>query len=65
MKLPLYARHGVREVWRIDLEAETVTVHRRPEEEGYGSAITGRADHLFAPEALPDLEVPVATIFGS
>lgn len=65
VKLPLYARHGVREVWRIDLEAETVTMHRRPEGESYGSVTTARPGDVVAPEAFSDLELKVATILGS
>lgn len=65
VKLPLYARHGVREVWRIDLEAETVTVHRGPEGESYGSATTARPGDLVAPEALPELRVSVSGVLGA
>ena len=34
-KADLYARHGLREYWVIDLEAERVHVHRAPSPEGY------------------------------
>lgn len=65
VKLPLYARHGVREVWQVDLVSETLTVHREPVGETYRSVTTVRRGDTVAPEALPDLQVPVAAIFGS
>jgi Uma2 family endonuclease len=35
VKVPLYAKHGVPEVWIIDLEASIVRFYRRPEGERY------------------------------
>ncbi len=65
VKVPLYARHGVREVWRVDLASETVAVHREPEGEGYRSTTTARRGDTLRPEALPDVEIPLAGLFGS
>jgi Uma2 family endonuclease len=36
-KLPLYARHGIAEVWLIDLKAEVLEVYTMPDRKGYGS----------------------------
>ena len=36
-KADLYARHGVREYWVIELESARTHVHRDPREDGYGS----------------------------
>lgn len=47
VKIPLYARAGVAEVWLVDLAAETVEVSRRPGSDGYGeSHRAGRGDQL-------------------
>jgi Uma2 family endonuclease len=35
VKLPLYAKAGVPEVWLVDLLGQRVLLHRRPEGEGY------------------------------
>lgn len=35
VKVPLYAKGGVPEVWVVDLEGRRVLVHREPREEGY------------------------------
>jgi len=36
-KANLYARHGVRDYWVIDLETQTIHVHREPSPNGYKS----------------------------
>ena len=38
VKLPLYARAGIREVWIVDLPGETIERHTDPSEEGYRRA---------------------------
>ena len=64
LKAPLYARHGVPELWIVDLEAEEVQVHREPSADGYRSVETrGRGERL-APERLEGLEVEVAEVLG-
>ena len=45
VKLPLYARHGVREAWLVDIEGRRLSVHTDPGPDGYASA---RAAELHA-----------------
>jgi Uma2 family endonuclease len=35
LKLPLYARTGVREVWLVDIERGVVETYRHPSQRGY------------------------------
>jgi Uma2 family endonuclease len=35
IKIPLYAHHGIPEVWLVDLQSRTFTRHREPGPEGY------------------------------
>src|SRR5262245_1730768 len=35
VKVPLYARHGIPEVWLADLTAGSITAYRQPGAEGY------------------------------
>ena len=37
IKLPLYAKHGIPEVWIVDIESHQLSVHRNPQEERYVS----------------------------
>jgi len=52
IKLPLYARHGVAEVWIIDLEAGLLRLHRRPDGDTYADTAT---DATPGPQPLPGL----------
>jgi hypothetical protein len=61
VKLPLYARAGVPEVWIIDPPAEVMT-YRRPTASGYAQVErTGRGGDV-APAAFPDLVLSVDAI---
>ena len=65
VKVPLYARYGIPEVWLVDLEGEQVLVYRDPRSEGgYRLAeVFGRGARL-APRAFPDLELAVDEILA-
>ncbi len=64
VKLPLYARHGIPEVWILDLAARAVEVHRRPAGEGYAEVSRAAPGDVIEPPSLPGLRVPVADILG-
>jgi Uma2 family endonuclease len=52
LKVPLYARGGVPEVWVVDLNRDVVLVYRNPEEGAYTEAHTvKRGDTLTLPGA--------------
>jgi Uma2 family endonuclease len=63
VKLALYARGGIPEVWIVNLAAEEVEVHRSPVADNYTSFTrAGRSDDLTI-EALPGVLIPVVRIF--
>ncbi len=64
VKLPLYARAGIPEVWLADLVENAVEVHRRPRDGRYEELRTYRSGESLRCEALPELEIPVAGILG-
>jgi Uma2 family endonuclease len=35
IKIPLYARCGIPEVWLIDIQNRRLEIHRQPSQEGY------------------------------
>jgi Uma2 family endonuclease len=59
VKLPLYARAGVPEVWIVDLTHDVVEVHRQPGPCGYGALELVGPGGAAAPVALPDIVVAV------
>jgi Uma2 family endonuclease len=63
VKVPLYARAGIVEVWLVDLEADSVEVYRRPAPDGRYADVRRavRGDRLIG-QAVPDLAVAVEAI---
>lgn len=50
IKLPLYARHGIPEVWLVDIDNNSFTIHREPQAAEYAQILTL--------ESLARIEVP-------
>lgn len=64
IKLPLYARAEIPEVWLADLVERTVAVHRQPRDGRYGELQTYGPGEVLRCDALPELEIPVDGILG-
>lgn len=64
VKLPLYARAGVREAWVVDLEADEILKATGPDPEGYGRHDVRRRGDVLSPESFSELELAVEEILG-
>ena len=64
LKLPLYAKAELREVWLVDLKTATIEVHRRPALRGYRSSETYGRGQAIRPVAFPRMRVRVNEILG-
>jgi Uma2 family endonuclease len=66
VKVPLYARHNIPEVWLVDLTATRIEAYRvpRPEYGEYEQLMQVR-DGAIAPHALPQVTVDVGKLFGA
>lgn len=63
-KAPLYGRHGVPELWLVDVQQRTLTVCRAPYAEGYRSMTVLRRGDRFAPLAFPDRQIAITDLLG-
>ncbi len=63
VKLALYARSGIPEVWIVNLAAKEVEVYRASVGDRYTSANTVGQSGSVAIEAIPGVLIPVARIF--
>lgn len=64
VKLALYARAGIPEVWIVDLKRRVVDVHRMPGADGYADMTTYQPGDTIAPALDPEIRVALAGVFG-
>ncbi len=64
VKVPLYARAGIAEVWLVNLRADAIEVHREPTNAGYGDVRVLRRGERLSPLAFPDLTLTVDELLG-
>ena len=64
VKVPLYARSGIGEVWVLDLNGRGVIVHREPTPEGYHTSFVARGADRLSPQAFPELVLTADQILG-
>lgn len=64
-KIPLYARHGIAEMWLLDLAGRCLEIYCQPRPE-YGDyqSIQHLHDGTAVPEALPDVAIDVAALLA-
>ncbi|MBI3156730.1 MAG: Uma2 family endonuclease [Burkholderiales bacterium] len=62
VKLPLYARHGVAEVWLVDLDEGLVHLLREPRDGRYTQIQVSATPGIVAPQALPAAAVDLSPL---
>jgi Uma2 family endonuclease len=62
IKVPLYARHGIPEVWLIDLEQKRLEVYHGPKAGEYRHVDIYRKEQV-SPKDFPDLKVDLNELF--
>jgi Uma2 family endonuclease len=62
IKAPLYARHGIQELWVVDLDNHVLLVHRQPGTRGWGEVLQLEAPGTLAPRAFPHAVVDLAEL---
>jgi Uma2 family endonuclease len=64
VKLPIYARSGFREVWIMDLKANSIQVHREPSGDAYSFVETLDRNQTISPQAFPEFVINVSDLIG-
>lgn len=65
VKLPLYARFGIPEVWIANIPARIVEVYRDPVDGEYTNTHVCRPEETVSPAAFDDVEIPVSQFIGA
>lgn len=63
VKTPLYAAHGVPEVWLVDLKQRRLELYREPGSDGYRLLLRPELSEIVAPLLLPQLQLRVDEIW--
>lgn len=63
IKLPLYARHRLPEVWLVDLRQRRVEIYRQPDGTAYRETRFASGPDTASPLALPECRVDVSALF--
>ncbi len=64
VKVPLYARAGIREMWLVNLVDRRIEIYRDPSPDGYGSVVAIGPGGTVSPLAFPDIVLRVEDILG-
>jgi Uma2 family endonuclease len=66
VKIPLYAQHGIPEVWLLDLPPKRLEIYRTPRAEHAAYLYAEQHfDGAVSPGLLPSVRLDVADLFGS
>jgi len=63
VKLPTYAKAGIKDYWIADLEREVILVHREPDGKRYREATSYHGDDVLSPLATTDFSFAVRQLF--
>ncbi|MBI2315731.1 MAG: Uma2 family endonuclease [Betaproteobacteria bacterium] len=63
VKIPLYARHGVAEVWLFDIQSGSLFVHREPAPKGYQRILAPEKNETISPMLLPAIQIELAELW--
>lgn len=64
VKLRLYARAGIAEVWLVNLRTHRIEVYRQPSAEGYGESRMVQQDDSLSVQAFGDVTFAVRELLG-
>jgi Uma2 family endonuclease len=64
VKLPLYARAGIPELWIVDVKQRSLDAYRNPAGDGYAETTTHHSGEMLALALAPDIVVRLDLVFG-
>jgi len=63
IKLPTYARHGIVELWLIDLPGGILEIYREPGSKGYRKLLRPDRREIIAPVLIDEARLPLSEIW--
>ena len=65
VRVPMYARCGIPEVWLVDTTAAVLAVHRAPLAQGYTQVERIALPGIVRPVAMEEIEIDLSGLFGT
>jgi Uma2 family endonuclease len=63
VKIPIYARHAIAEVWLFDIQGGSLLVHRDPGPRGYQRVLRPTQTQMVSPLLVPTVSIDLAEIW--
>jgi Uma2 family endonuclease len=63
VKIPIYARHAIAEVWLFDIQGGSLLVHRDPGPSGYQRVLTPTQKEVVSPLLVPAVSIDLAEVW--
>ena len=63
VKIPLYAKHAISEVWLLDVSARTMSVYLDPAPNGYRRVLTPTPNEVVTPLHLPGVDIALSELW--
>jgi Uma2 family endonuclease len=64
IKIPLYAEHGVPEVWLVDLTLGQIEIYLEPSKDGFRKILRPPADIALSPTLVPEMTLVSQALFA-
>ena len=64
IKIPLYARCGIPEVWLIDVQNKRLEIHRQPSQEGYRQILLPASSESVSPLLVAGIGIRIAKLWS-
>ncbi len=64
VKVPLYARHGIPEVWLVDVESKALAVYRLPDGDSYREVYVPDSLAAVTPAMLSEVSLDLGSLFA-
>jgi Uma2 family endonuclease len=63
VKIPLYAKHGIPEVWVFDVTSRSVSIYREPTRNSYRRLLTPDRSETISPLLLPKVQLQLRDVW--
>ena len=63
VKIPIYARHGIAEVWLFEVEVQRLSIYLEPGTRGYQRLLNPEKREIISPSLLPGVKINLADLW--